>query len=424
MILFYAPWCGHCKKFYPEFKKASKELRKNNIYLAKVDITHQPKLKRKYKIRGFPTVYFYHNNSVSSYGGKRSKDDIIKWVNIKLSPPYVNLSDNEIDKFTKENEICLVYYGNDNEILKIFEKVARKYDEKFKFAIINENKKDNNLIKLFKQFDEGQNVLNINQNNFNETLLIEFIQKYSVRRILKYEPSIIKLIRKKKISGIFLIYENSDKEKENYYNYLKNIQPKNEDIKFIYLSNSSKAEKYFIDDYQIDSFPTLLILDGKAKYKTNEKIDENVINNFINNFRQNKLKPYYKSQEIPIENNGNVFKLVGKNFEKEVLESNKDVLVKFYAPWCGHCKKLAPIYEELAIKCKNINNLLIAEIDATANEIPGVSISGYPTIKFWRGDDKKVIDFNYDRTLEGLETFLTINSKYYFKEKEKNKNEL
>lgn len=64
--------------------------------------------------------------------------------------------------------------------------------------------------------------------------------------------------------------------------------------------------------------------------------------------------------------------VVGKNFNDIVRDSTDDVLLEFYAPWCGHCKQLAPKYDQLAEELKNVPGLVIAKVDATANEIEGV----------------------------------------------------
>ena len=119
------------------------------------------------------------------------------------------------------------------------------------------------------------------------------------------------------------------------------------------------------------------------------------------------IEPTLKSEEIPAEQKEAVYVLVGKSFDSVVLDPTKDVLVEFYAPWCGHCKKLAPIYEELATKLAHNKNLIIAKMDSTANETDKVSIQGFPTIKFWPAGDKTApLEFEGERTVEGFVEYL------------------
>ncbi|CAN0452508.1 unnamed protein product, partial [Scytosiphon promiscuus] len=49
--------------------------------------------------------------------------------------------------------------------------------------------------------------------------------------------------------------------------------------------------------------------------------------------------------------------------------ADKDVLVEFYAPWCGHCKAPAPKYDDLAAKLEGVDSVVIAKMDSTENEI-------------------------------------------------------
>lgn len=88
-------------------------------------------------------------------------------------------------------------------------------------------------------------------------------------------------------------------------------------------------------------------------------------------------------------------------------------MVKFYAPWCGHCKTLAPVWEELANSVKDIPDLVIAKFDATANEAAGVAIRGYPTLKFYPKDNKAGIDFDGERDLASIQKWLAEHSSAY-----------
>ena len=75
---------------------------------------------------------------------------------------------------------------------------------------------------------------------------------------------------------------------------------------------------------------------------------------------------------------------MGKNFEQEVFNADKDVFVKFYAPWCGHCKKLAPTWSELGKELNKSESIVIAKFDATENEVESVDIQGFPTLIYYK----------------------------------------
>lgn len=98
-------------------------------------------------------------------------------------------------------------------------------------------------------------------------------------------------------------------------------------------------------------------------------VSKDTLATFASDYKAGKLAPHLKSEEPPADNSGNVKVLVGKTFESIALDETKDVLVEFYAPWCGHCKSLAPIYEELAERFSKIGSIVIAKMDSTANEV-------------------------------------------------------
>ena len=87
--------------------------------------------------------------------------------------------------------------------------------------------------------------------------------------------------------------------------------------------------------------------------------------------------------------NSSVVSLSPLDWESNVIDTDKDVLVEFYAPWCGHCQQLKPVYEEVAKAFDDVGHIMIAKLNADKHEIPGVEIEGFPTIKLFKKGKKK-----------------------------------
>lgn len=92
-----------------------------------------------------------------------------------------------------------------------------------------------------------------------------------------------------------------------------------------------------------------------------------------------------------------VVKLTKDNFKKLVLDSDQLWFIEFFAPWCGHCKQLAPAWEKAAKSLKGVVN--VGAVDMTTDQEAGAAygIQGFPTIKFFGFDKSKPADYQGQR---------------------------
>jgi protein disulfide isomerase family A protein 3 len=146
-------------------------------------------------------------------------------------------------------------------------------------------------------------------------------------------------------------------------------------------------------------------LPKSQKYRFTGEFNVKNLEQFAQDYLDGKLKSYIKSEPKPASNDAGVKVVTGETFNDIVMDPTKNVMIEFYAPWCGHCKKLEPKYNELGDKFKDSTDVVIAKMDATANDSPHAKYQakGYPTIFFAPANDKEnPIPFNGEREVDAM----------------------
>ena len=113
--------------------------------------------------------------------------------------------------------------------------------------------------------------------------------------------------------------------------------------------------------------------------------------------------PVPKSPSPILNPEGKVLELDERNFSDEIKKGG--AFVKFFAPWCGHCKKLAPTWTQLAEQMRN--QLTIAEVNCEEQSTlcRTEDVQGYPML-FYYGDDGAKTEYTGSRKPEQLQAFL------------------
>merc|ERR1712051_152508 len=374
LVEFYAPWCGHCKSLAPEYAKAAGVLAEKDspIKLGKVDATEEGPLAEKFEVRGYPTLKFFKNGKPTEYNGGRTSDTIVTWVEKKTGPAAVALAADAEGEAAK----ALLEVAGGNDDLKFALGTA---------DIAAEYKVEGDAIVLFKKFDEGRNDLTEGLTDVEG--ITKFVASSALPLVVEFNQETAQKIFSGEIKSHLLMFlsKSADAYAEQHAIATKLAKEHKGQILFVSIDTDEEDHKRILEFFgtKDDELPGMRIIklaEDMAKYKpVDGSITEESIKSFVGDYLDGKLKQHLLSEDIPEDWDAAPVKvLVGKNFEDVAKDAAKHVLVKFYAPWCGHCKQLVPIWDSLGEKFADREDIVIAKMDSTANELEDIKIQGFP----------------------------------------------
>jgi len=422
LVEFYAPWCGHCKALAPEYVKAAQTLadKDSTIKLGKVDATEESKLAEKFDVRGYPTLKFYKNGKDQEYNGGRTADTIVTWLEKKTGPAAKTLENVEASKaYIAENDIAIVGFFKDLESAdaKAYLAAAGNMDD-YPFAVTSEAavfeeyKVDASGVVLFKNFDEGRNDL---EGEVTEEAIVKFVSGNALPLVVEFNQDTAQKIFSGEIKSHLLLFLSAAAEDFSAKVDIAKAIAKDHKGEMLFVTINTDEEdhkrimEFFgLEESELPSMRIIKLEEDMSKFKPEStELSESNIRAFVKLYLDGGLKPHLMSEDIPEDwDKEDVKVLVGKNFDAVAKDVEKDVLIEFYAPWCGHCKQLVPTWDKLGEKYRDSETVVIAKMDSTANELEDVKVQGFPTIKLFKKGDNKVIDYNGERTLDGLVKFI------------------
>ncbi|GMM32083.1 protein disulfide isomerase [Martiniozyma asiatica (nom. inval.)] len=424
---FFAPWCGHCKKLAPEFSAASDVLAEKDINakLAQIDCTEEKDLCSKFQIRGYPTLKVFKGEleEPADYQGQRQSDAIVSYMT-KLTLPAVQVVNETADLDDTLAEISDVIILQvvpesvvDHAANTSFYELADKFRDDFTFisTSASEYVEKYAIVKgqpgyvVFRAGEIDEPSVFSGEELDNEHL-IKFFEIETKPLFGEMNGATYQSYMNSETPLAYYFY-NEASEREAAQSIIAKLGKENRgDINFVGLD----ATQFGLHAQNLnmkEEFPLFVIHDivNNKKYgiDQSELLDNKAIPDFVAKFKAGELEPIVKSEPVP-ENpyeDGPVYHLVGTEHDS-IIKSDKDVLVKYYAPWCGHCKRLAPIFEELSDMFKGSDDVVIADIDNTLNDVEGVEIEGYPTIVLFPADGSEPVYYEGSRTIESFVEFI------------------
>ncbi|XP_055946978.1 protein disulfide-isomerase A5-like [Argiope bruennichi] len=434
LVMFYAPWCGHCKKMKPEFESAAQQMKEQDIpgVLAAVDAIKAKTIADRFKITGYPTLKYFKRGEFQFDVNFRTADKIVEFMNDPKEPPpppppevpwseepshVVHLKEDDFKPFLKRKKHVLVMFyapwcGHCKKAKPEFTAAAEffKDEPKVEFAAVDctsfssicsaHNVKGYPTLKYFNYYKvdklyEGSRSekdfidymlaavdsippLNSESPEDPETFWSEVPNGHLVNYL---KDSTFHQIMQSKKSALVMFYAPWSGHCKALRRVLAEVaaKVKEQKIDCFIAAVDGTVETSLQAEFSIRAYTTLKYFkNGKVQFD----VEDRTVDKLLEFVKDPKEPP---PREIPWSDEpSNVVHLKEEDF-KPTLKSTRHVLVMFYAPWCGHCKRAKPEYTAAAAYFKDDPEVKLAAVDCTVHNslCTAYDVNSYPTFIYF-----------------------------------------
>ncbi|KAJ7700139.1 disulfide isomerase [Mycena rosella] len=403
LVEFFAPWCGHCKALAPHYEEAATALKDKNIKLAKVDCVDQADLCQSNGIQGYPTLKVYRNGTPADYTGPRKADGIIQYMTKQSLPAVSDVTAAKLDEFQHADNLVVVAFvaSATDAPAPAFSATAEKHRDDFLFGLSTDKEAaakanvDVPAVVVYRNFDEPRMVYPMPILDASAADLEDWIKELSVPTMAEVSSENYATYAQSPKPLAYLFLDPTSSTKEADIEQIKGVASKYKSkMNFVWIDAIKFGDHAKALNLAEPKWPSFVIQDMvkqlKFPYDQAKEVEAVGIEAWVKGYLDGELRPQLKSQPVPEVQDENVYNLVGKEFDAVVFDDSKDVFIEFYASWCGHCKRLKPIWDNLGDHYAPLKKTLtIVKMEAQENDLP-----------------ESFIDYEGDRSYESLVSFI------------------
>merc|ERR1719285_767229 len=462
MVEFYAPWCGHCKQLQPVYVKLAKELGASIPVMA-LDASEEKNapIAQAMQIQGFPTLMIFVDGKPEPYQGARDFSSMAKALRSKLPNKVTVLGKKKADKAFKKNKgVKAVLLHKKSKTPDAWKTMALLFEGHIHFY---ESRKDKDFAKKYGVKLEKSAVLVFEAKAKKPKIYDGLLKVRSLKKYLRgFAPNLDlpeeeklpvvkdqscweKFCLKKGLCVLALLGED-ESDAERVGGVIKEFEETDDRASLFGFSSISISHQYewvskvFPD--KLTDYSRLVVLHpkkmryasyvGSFSYGTVQSFITGILSgstrtsalrgmeelpSFSTETEECKAEPVPEPEPKPErqqppprqgppragEPGGGCEFIIhahDADFDDLVMKATQPSIVEFYAPWCGHCKQLAPAYAKAASNLKGM--IQFVGIDCSVDEAlcSKHGVRGYPTIKIFQNGKSQ--DYQGGRSAKAL----------------------